>query len=136
MIRTNPRAIDLRVIKASSPTGLLASLISARRSFVNLSDIDPDRQNDRRDPFPAELLLDGEGRLVVEDAVDESGPAEDGLAGEDRRLVELLGHGLADGRGRLDDIDARVEARFGREAQAPGQVDVFLERGLGRFAKG
>src|SRR5512138_2977058 len=113
----------------------MPSKAESRSSTSARSDIDPDGQNDRRDPFPAQLLLDGEGRLVVEDAVDEPGPAEDGLSGEDRRLGELLGHGLADRRSRLDDVDARVEARFGREAQAPGQIDVLLERILGRRAQ-
>ena len=60
------------------------------------------------------------------------GPAEDGLAGEDGRSREFVGHALAQARGRLDDVDARVEARLGREAEAPGQVDVLLEGVLGR----
>src|SRR4030067_815173 len=98
-------------------------------------DIDPDGQDDRRDALPAQLLLDGEGRFVVEDTVDEAGPAEDGLSGEDGRSGELADDALAQGRSRLDDVDAGIEARLGREAELAGHLDVFLEGALGRLGQ-
>src|SRR4030042_4424712 len=96
-----------------------------RASSLN---IDADGQDDGREALPAELLLDGEGRLVMEDAVDDPGPAEDGLPGEDGRFRKFPGDGLAQGRARRHDVDACILTRLGREAQPAGQVDVFLER--------
>ena len=46
--------------------------------------VDPNRQDDRRDPLPAQLLLDGEGRLVMEKTMNHPRLAENGLPGENR----------------------------------------------------
>jgi hypothetical protein len=118
--------------ESSPPVKAEDASVSVPRNNGYLSDINTDGQDDRGDPFPPQLLLNGEGRFVVEEPADDPGLPENRLAGEHGRARILPGDAFDEPRSGFDDVRAQIVAEVGGESEPAGQVDIFPQPLAGR----
>ncbi len=97
-------------------------IISNLSMFCRCSRPHPDRHDDRRQAVPLQAALDGEGGLVVQQAVVELLQAEGELAGEDRGAGILLRHLLAAVDDTFHHVGGQHHAVIGGKTELAGPV--------------